>query len=125
MQQTFRIWIRAVWGFQVFADAFGNDFVNDLKNQLTRFGCLKRFVAECVNHFALLVHDIVKIERAFADLVVSLLDPFLRSLDALIEPRMLEFFAILQSKAFHHRGHPFGSPEVPHQIIFETHVKSG
>src|SRR5205085_9803946 len=70
------------------------------------------------------VLDIVEIVCAFSDEIVSLLDPFLRCLNGFVQPPMLELLAFLKPEAFHDFCHAIGGAEVPHQIVFKTHVKS-
>ena len=58
-------------------------------------------IAEAINDFALLVHHVVVLERAFADLEIVLLDAFLRLLDRAVQQRMLQFLAFFQAHLLH------------------------
>src|SRR5205814_8758927 len=81
-------------------------------------------VAISVNDFALHVHYIVEIERAFADQIVALLDALLRRLDRFIQPPMLKLLAFFEAKTLHDSRHPIGRAKVAHQIVFEANVES-
>src|SRR5205814_512981 len=89
--------------------------------RLFRIDCL---VAISVNDFALHVHHVVEVERAFSDQVIALLHAFLCRLDRFIQPAMLELLAFLKTKALHDSRHPIGRAEVAHKIVFKTYIKS-
>ena len=80
------------------------------------------FVAEAVDDFALLVHHVVEIERAFALLEVALLDALLRRLDGMVEQRMLQFLAFFEAETLHDLAMR-SRAEDAHQIVFERNEK--
>ena len=59
-------------------------FINDFIDERARFFRIDYFVAISVNDFALHVHHVVEIERAFADQVIALLYPLLRGFDRFV-----------------------------------------
>src|SRR4026208_737246 len=81
------------------------------------------FIAPGVNDLALHVPDVVETKSPASDEIVTLLDPFLRCLNGLVQPAMLKLLTFLKPEAFHDLCHAIGGAEVPHQIIFKTHVK--
>ena len=99
-------------------------FVDDFVDQRARIVRIDGFVAKAVDDFALLVHHVVEIERAFALQVIALLDALLRGLDRFVQPRMLEFLAFLEAEALHDLRHAIGRAEVAHEIVFEADVEA-
>ena len=75
-------------------------------------------VAEAVDDFALLVHHVVVLERALADLEVVLLDAFLGLADGAIKQRVLELLAFFEAHLLHVLD-DLVRAEQAHQIIFE------
>ena len=99
-------------------------FVDHFVDQFARVLGIDRVVAIGVNDLALIVHHVVEIERAFASEIIALLDPFLRGLDRLVQPWMLEFLAFLEAEALHDFRHAIGRAEIAHEIVFEADVKA-
>ena len=56
--------------------------------------------------------------------IIALLDPFLRRLDRLVQPAMLELLAFFETEALHDFRHSIGRAEVAHQIVFEADVEA-
>jgi hypothetical protein len=84
----------------------------------------EHLLAEAVDHFALLVHDVVVFEGALADGEVVLLDPALGGLDGLVQPGMLELFALLEAEALHDLDDAVGAEEA-HEVVFERDEEAG
>ena len=99
-------------------------FVDHFVNQFPRLLRVDRVVAEGVNDFALIVHHVVEIERAFAREIIALLDALLRRLDRLVQPRMLQLLAFLEPETLHDFRHAIGRAEVAHEIIFKADIKT-
>ena len=62
----------------------GDGFIDHFIDQRPRIFGIDHFVAISVNDFALHVHHVVEIERAFANQIIALLDALLRRLDRFI-----------------------------------------
>src|SRR2546425_374627 len=84
----------------------------------TLFRSMNDLVAEAVDDFTLLVHHVVILKRAFANLKVVLLDALLRRLNRSVQQRMLQFLAFFEPDALHHL-HDAVRTKQPHQIVFE------
>ena len=83
---------------------------------------IDHFIAETVDDFALLVHHVVVLERAFAALEVVLLDALLRLLDGFVEHEMLQLLPLLQAHFLHHLDNPVRT-EQPHQVVLQRNEK--
>ncbi len=97
--------------------------VDHLVDEPARLFGIDDFVAISVNHLALHVHHVIEIECAFSNQIVALLNAFLRRLDRLVQPSMLELLAFLEPEALHDSRHPIGCAEIAHQIVFKTNIK--
>ena len=75
----------------------GDHSIHDVEQFTLHLVGVHDLVAEPVDFRALLVHHVVVLERAFADLEVMLLDVFLRFLDGRIEHATLERFSLLHA----------------------------
>ena len=95
-----------------------HDFLHDVHEAVADVVGVDDLVAEAVDDFALLVHHVVVLERAFADLEVVLLDALLRLLDGAVEQRVLQFLAFFQAHLLHVLDDPVRA-EQAHQIVFE------
>ncbi len=104
---------------EVFVNFRWDGFLDDFVDQIARSFGAEHFVAVAVNDFALFVHHVIEIQNAFPTGIVPLFDPFLCGFNRAVEPGMFQRFAFLHAEPFHHRGHPIGGGEVPHQIVFE------
>ncbi len=109
---------------EIFFHSYRHGFIDHVVDVRARFLGIDDFVAPGVNDLALHVHDVVEIECPFSDEIVALLDSFLRGLNGLVQPPMLKLLTFLKPEAFHDFCHAIGGAEVPHQIVFKTHVKS-
>ena len=92
-------------GLQELMDFHRHRFVDDFIDQCARLRRIDRLIAVAVNDLPLLVHYVVILERVLAAHVIALLDAFLRILDALVEPGMLEFLAVFEAEALHDPSH--------------------
>ena len=108
---------------KIFFHSYWHGFIDHVVNVRARFLGIDDFIAPGVNDLALHVHDVVEIESPFSDEIVALLDPLLRCLNGFVQPPMLKLLTFLKSEAFHDFCHAIGGAEVPHQIVFKTHVK--
>ena len=106
-------------------DFFRNDLVDDFEDEFAWIIGVHDFVAVAVDDFALLVHDIVKLEGALAHHVIPLLDAFLCGFHAAVQPGVLEFLAFLEAEGFHDFGHAVAGAEVSHEVVLEAHVEAG
>src|SRR5439155_1985896 len=101
-----------------------HDLLHDVHQPVAHVIAVNDLVAEAVNDFALLVHDVVVFERAFADLEVVLLDALLRLLDGTIQERVGQLLALFQADPLHHFHDPVRT-EQPHQIVLERNEEVG
>ena len=101
-----------------------HDLLHDVHQPVAHVIAVNDLVAEAVNDFALLVHDVVVFERAFADLEVVLLDALLRLLDGTVQQRMGQLLALFQADPLHHFHDPVRT-EQPHQIVFQRNEEMG
>ena len=98
--------------------AFVEFFVDEGEKQVARFVGLQRFVADAVNDFALLVEDVVVLQRVFAIRVMDGLDAALRGFDGAVQQRMLQRLAFDEG-LLQHAGDDAGVGEEAHQVVFE------
>ena len=81
------------------AEQFRNVVVGD---ELFLVEALEQLVAEAVDGFALLVHDVVVLEEVFAGLEVLRLDLLLRLFDAAGDHLRLDGHALFHAEALEH-----------------------
>src|SRR5438093_7909133 len=98
--------------------------VDHFVDKLPWFLGIDRLVAISVNNLALHIHHVVEIECSFSNQIIALLHTFLRGLDRLVKPPMLQLLPFLESETLHDFCHPIRRAEVAHQIVFETDVES-
>src|ERR1700719_1214232 len=99
-------------------------FIDHFVDEGARLLRINHLIAISVNHFALIVHHVIHIERAFANEIIALLDAFLCRFDRFVEPWMLKLLSFLKTEALHDSGHPISRAEVAHEIVFEADIKS-
>ena len=95
-----------------------------LLDHLLRFGlqlfpAFERERSQRIDHFTLLVHHIVILQKAFARLEVLELDALLRLLDGSGDERVREHLALLGPHAVHQLRNPIRSEE-SHEVVFEA-----
>ena len=91
-------------------------FLDDVHQAVADVVAVDDFVAEAVDHLALLVHHVVVFERAFTLLEIVALDALLRLLDGAVEQTVLEFLAFFEAHAlhqFHNAFRPLSSSRYP------------
>lgn len=125
MEEAIVIGLLAFHGFKKRGGFFGNHLADDFGDEFARVGGVHDLVAVAVDDFALLVHDIIKLQSPLADHVVPLFDAFLGGFDAAVEPGVLEFFAFLEAEGFHDLGHAVAGAEVSHEVVLEADIKAG
>ncbi len=108
--------------FRELRDLVHDHLLHDVHEPVAHVVRVNDFVAEAVNDFTLLVHHVVELQRAFADLEIVLLDAFLRLLNGTVQPRMRQFLAFFQAHALHHFHNAVGT-EQPHQVILQRNIK--
>ena len=82
-------------------------------------------VAETVDFLALLVHHIVVLEGAFADLKVVLLDVLLRGLDGAVEQAAVADGFTLADAFLDEFEQAVAGGEEPQQVVLEGEKKTG
>jgi hypothetical protein len=76
-----------------------------------------------VDHLALLVHDIVVLEKMFTDFKIVSLDFPLGILDGLRHETMLNRLVLFNAQAIHDVRNPLG-PKNPKKVILQSQIKS-
>ena len=98
--------------------------VHGIENEVARGVVEQDFLADSVDDFALLVHNIVVFQRAFTDGEVVLFHPALCRFDGFVQPRVLELFAFFEPEPFHDLHDAVGT-ENTHQIVFQRNIEAG
>ena len=93
-------------------------FVSHAANGVGNIACPHQVLALLINNLALVVHDIVKFQQVLADFVVLRFDFLLRCLKGLVDPRMDDGLAFLETELAEHAVHALRT-ETAHEIIFE------
>ena len=96
----------------------GDHSIHDVEQFTLHLVGVHDLVAEPVDFRALLVHHVVVLERAFADLEVMLLDVFLGFLDGRIEHAALERFSLLHA-LFDVAEHLVAAGEDAEQVVLQ------
>ena len=89
-----------------------------------RFSPRQDGAAVLVDHFALLVHDVVVLEELFANFEIVRFDLLLRVRDRARDHAMLDRHAFFHAKFEHQIGHALGSEDA-HQIVFKREIEPG
>ena len=100
-----------------------HDFIGDAHQVFLLVFAFEKLLAESVDGFALLVHDVVVFEDVFPVRKVLTFNTLLRILDLLGNKSRLDGDAFFHAKALHDSGNAFRG-EYAHQVVFERDVKA-
>ncbi len=111
-------------GRNVLVDHRAVDVVTDNVDGLGNVVGIQQLVTLLVDHLALVVGNVIKLQQALADVEVAAFHLALGIFDRLGDPRVLDGFALFHAQLLHHAGHAVGG-EDPHQGIFHGEVETG
>ena len=100
----------------------GDQLMAHVPDDLLHVRRLHDLTALAKDHLALFVHHVVELEELLADVEIAPLDLRLRTLEALVHPRMHDGLAFFHPELAQDAVEPFG-PEDAHQIIFQREVE--
>ena len=107
----------------MFVDRLIQNFLTELADGLANVVGRQQGVTHVIDHFALLVGDVVKLQQLLTHIEVAPFNLALGFLDSVTDHAVLDGLTGLHAQGLHKVLHPVGGKDA-HQVVFQRQVKA-